>query len=148
MAKRENRRVGDYLKELHLTEGRATGFPKIYDAMQKNGSPKPHFETDEDRTYFLARLPVHPKMKERGQAGGEVKGKAKEKSLNDTERAILEFLEKGPSSSEELANELGLKSRSGFFKRTLRGLMKDGFIEYLYPESPRHPEQKYVLKRD
>ena len=28
-----NRRVGDFLKELQLREGRATGFPKIYKAM-------------------------------------------------------------------------------------------------------------------
>jgi len=144
-----NRRIGDFLKELQLTEGRATGFPKIYDAMKRNGSPDPKFETDEERNYFLAVLPVHPDMDKRGQAGGEakgeVRGEATEKSLNDTERAILKLLEKGPSSAEELANELGLKSRSGFFTRTLRGLMKDGFIEYKYPESPRHPDQKYRL---
>jgi predicted HTH transcriptional regulator len=55
-----NRRIGDFLKELQLTEGRATGFPKIYDAMKRNGSPEPRFETDHERSYFLAVLPVHP----------------------------------------------------------------------------------------
>src|SRR5690625_7733563 len=54
-----NRRIGDFLKELQLTEGRATGFPKIYDAMKRNGSPEPGFETDDVRTYFLAVLHVH-----------------------------------------------------------------------------------------
>ena len=57
-----NRRIGDFLKELQLTEGRATGFPKIYDAMKRNGSPEPTFETDDERTYFLAVLPVHPEV--------------------------------------------------------------------------------------
>ena len=42
-----NRRIGDFLKELRLTEGRGTGFPTIYDAMADNGSPKPTFDTDE-----------------------------------------------------------------------------------------------------
>jgi hypothetical protein len=28
--------------------------------MEKNGSPLPHFETDDDRTYFLCTLPAHP----------------------------------------------------------------------------------------
>jgi len=55
-----NRRIGDFLKELHLTEGRATGIPKIRIAMKKNGSPEPVFETDEDKTYFLTRLSIHP----------------------------------------------------------------------------------------
>lgn len=63
-----NRRIGDFLKELQLTEGRATGFPKIYDSMKRNGSPEPRFQTDDDRTYFLALLPVHPEVKTRGQA--------------------------------------------------------------------------------
>jgi len=90
-------------------------------------------------------------MKERGQAGGEakgeVRGKAVKKGLNDTEKAIFDQLQEGESSAEELAKKIGLKSRSGFFTRTLRGLIKDGFIEYIYPESPRHPDQKYKLKK-
>ena len=39
-------------QELHLTEGRNTGFKKILDALEANGAPKPEFETDEDRSYF------------------------------------------------------------------------------------------------
>ncbi|MCX6349456.1 MAG: transcriptional regulator, partial [Candidatus Aureabacteria bacterium] len=58
-----NRRVGEFLKELDLTEGRATGIPKILRAMRANGSPKPVFETDDDRASFVIRLPVHPQAK-------------------------------------------------------------------------------------
>lgn len=29
------------------------------DALEANGSPKPEFETDEDRSYFITRLFVH-----------------------------------------------------------------------------------------
>lgn len=54
-----NRRIGDFLKELHLTEGRNTGFKKILDALEANGSPKPEFETDDDHSYFISRLFVH-----------------------------------------------------------------------------------------
>jgi len=32
-----NRRIGDFLKELKLTEGKATGFPVIRDQMAKKG---------------------------------------------------------------------------------------------------------------
>lgn len=34
-----NRRIGDFLKEMHLTEGRSTGIPKIRRAIKRNGSP-------------------------------------------------------------------------------------------------------------
>lgn len=54
-----NRRIGDFLKELHLTEGRNTGFKKILNALEANGSPKPEFETDDDHSYFISRLFVH-----------------------------------------------------------------------------------------
>ena len=56
-----NRRIGEFLKELDLTEGRSTGVPKILRAMKKNGSPMPTFETDDERTYFLVKLPIHQK---------------------------------------------------------------------------------------
>ena len=41
-----NQRIGDYLKELHLTEGRNAGFGKILRALERNGSPLPEFITD------------------------------------------------------------------------------------------------------
>jgi ATP-dependent DNA helicase RecG len=58
-----NRRIGEFLKELDLTEGRSTGVPKILRTMENNGSPPPEFESDEDRTHFLIRLPVHERAK-------------------------------------------------------------------------------------
>ncbi len=53
-----NRRIGDFLKELHLTEGKGTGIPKIRRAMKNNGSDEPIFETDDARSYFLVTLQV------------------------------------------------------------------------------------------
>lgn len=54
-----NRRIGAFLKELHMTEGRSTGFPKIYGAVKRNDSPMPTFETDDHNSYFLATIPIH-----------------------------------------------------------------------------------------
>ena len=51
--------TGDILKELHLAEGRNTGFGKILRALEVNGSPKPEFETDDDHSYFISRFFVH-----------------------------------------------------------------------------------------
>jgi ATP-dependent DNA helicase RecG len=39
-----NRRIGEFLKELDLTEGRCTGIPTIRRAMAENGSPPPRFQ--------------------------------------------------------------------------------------------------------
>lgn len=52
-----NRRLGDFLKELDLTEGRATGIPTIQKALRNNGSMAATIDTDDDRTYFLITIP-------------------------------------------------------------------------------------------
>ena len=70
-----NRRIGDILKELHLTEGRNTGFGKILSALEENGSPKPEFETDEGHNYFITRLFIHKAFMKQGQKGAEVDSK-------------------------------------------------------------------------
>jgi ATP-dependent DNA helicase RecG len=57
--KYRNRRIGEFLKELHLTEGRATGIPTILKALADNGSPAPMFETDDERTYFKTSFFIH-----------------------------------------------------------------------------------------
>jgi ATP-dependent DNA helicase RecG len=60
-----NRRLGEFLKELELTEGRATGIPTILKTLQENGSPVPRFTSDEDRTFFEVELFIHPAFKEK-----------------------------------------------------------------------------------
>lgn len=55
-----NRRIGEFLKELRLAEARGTGIPKVFRAMNQNGSPEPRFDFDDERTYFRITLPVHP----------------------------------------------------------------------------------------
>ena len=59
-----NRRIGEFLKELRLAEGRMTGLPNIFAAMRANGSPDPRFDFDEGRTYFRGTLPAHPEYVE------------------------------------------------------------------------------------
>jgi ATP-dependent DNA helicase RecG len=65
--KYRNRRIGEFLKELHLTEGRGTGVPTILKQLKQNGSPEPVFETDEDRVYFKTTLVIHEDFKDIGQ---------------------------------------------------------------------------------
>jgi len=54
-----NRRLGEYLKELDMTEGRSTGIPTIQNELKKNGSPRAIVVTDDDRTFFRITIPCH-----------------------------------------------------------------------------------------
>ncbi|MCY4261426.1 MAG: putative DNA binding domain-containing protein [Rhodobacteraceae bacterium] len=55
-----NRRIGEFLKDLKLAEGRLTGIPRVFQSMRRNESPQPVFDFDENRSYFRATLPAHP----------------------------------------------------------------------------------------
>ena len=88
-----NRRIGDILKELHLTEGRNTGFGKILSALEENGSPKPEFETDEGHNYFITRLFIHKAFMKQGQKGAEVGQKGVEVRQKGAKKGIERSLE-------------------------------------------------------
>ena len=59
-----NRRLGEFLKELDLIEGRATGIPTIQNKLKANSSSKATIETDEEKTYFQIDIPCHPEFLE------------------------------------------------------------------------------------
>ena len=102
-----NRRIGDFLKELDLTEGRSTGIPKIRTAMIDNGSPEPEFHTDDDRTHFLTVLPANMEAYEdetetQGitESGGPIGGAMPD--LNERQKKAIEYVkEHGKISNGE-----------------------------------------------
>ncbi len=137
-----NRRIGEFLKELDLTEGRCTGIPKIQAAMERNGSPEPRFSTDDGRTHFLVELPVHPEF-----AGMLAHDEAHDGSsdLNDTARRIVQILAERTSSVPEIVEALGQNSLSGGIKLALNQLQELGLISLTIPDKPRSKNQKRQL---
>ena len=79
-----NRRIGEFLKELGLAEGRLSGLPKVFRAMEENGSPAPRFDFDDQRTFFQATLPAHPEY----GALSALRDAAHLRALGETEEAI------------------------------------------------------------
>ena len=70
-----NRRIGSFLKELGLTEGKGTGIPIIYKALKDNGSPNPIFDTDSpNRSFFVVEFPISPDFRDDGRVIGGVIG--------------------------------------------------------------------------
>lgn len=131
-----NRRIGEFFKELDLTEGRSTGIPKILREMAVNGSPEPKFESDEDRSFNLVRLPIHPGAK---TAFVEVTPQV----TDPVKRLLLGLV--GEMGRGELMEALKLKDRMYFSREYLVPALKAGVIEMMHPESPNSPTQKYRL---
>jgi ATP-dependent DNA helicase RecG len=125
-----NRRVGDFLRELHLTEGRATGLPKIRRAMQTNGSPAPVFSMDETHSFFLTILPVHSGFVTR--------------VLTTRELQILRFCQQ-PRSRKEILTHIGLGSSPANSIRYIAPLLEAGYLQFTLPDSPKSIRQAYIL---
>lgn len=83
-----NRRLGDFLKELDLTEGRSTGVPTIQAKLVENGSPRAIFETTDDRLTFLVTIPVHEGCKKSSEIAPESSEKGSDTSTKSSERSL------------------------------------------------------------
>lgn len=118
-----NRRIGEFLKEMHLTEGRNTGFRKILNALEQNGSPKPIFETDPERLSFCTTLLIHPYFLHQDKGGnGTVNDTLK---LSETEQAVLSYIMyNNQATIDEIASAVS-KSKSTIY-RTIRHLKANG----------------------
>lgn len=147
-----NRRIGDFLKELKMVEGRNTGIPLIVRAMQSNGSGLPVFKTDEDRSFFRVILPIHPAFLNNQKAnendGNKEKVIAMRRSREEVRRLVLAILEqKDKLSMGELAAELGYARLNNTLRSVVKELREDGEVSYLYPDKPNSRKQKICLNK-
>ncbi len=138
-----NRRIGDFLKELKLAEGRNTGIPTILYAMKDNGSPMPVIKTDQYRTYFKMILPIHNGFKTKVTE----KPKKNRRKNGSIKIEILDLLaNNGAMSSSQLANALGYNSIPGSLIKAIKELLSEEKIEYTIPEQPNSSYQRLRIK--
>lgn len=143
-----NRRIGDFLKELDIVEGRNTGVPLIVSSMKNNGSGLPIFETDEERSYFLTLLPVHPYfLKEPDTIVHEQAEKdSSRRTRDELHGLIIQLLkEQGNLSTNEIAVALGYRRLTNTLRAVVSEMLKTGEVVYLYPEKPKSRNQKICL---
>jgi ATP-dependent DNA helicase RecG len=134
-----NRRIGEFLKELELTEGRSTGVPKILKAMVANGSLPPVFETDDDRAAYVIRLPVHPLARPLEGATDAVTPE-----VTPEVGRVIAALE-GEMSRHDLQAALDLKDAKHFREAYLQPALASGTVEMTLPDAPRSSKQRYRL---
>ncbi len=140
-----NRRIGEFLKELELSEGRNTGIPTIQKAMADNGSPPVRFETDEDRTYLLVRLPLRSAPEPEKTNEGEVALPPVSDPVSDPVSRILRVLSEGALPPAVIQRKLGIKHRPTFRKNYLRPALAQELVEMTLPDKPSSSLQKYSL---
>lgn len=147
-----NRRIGDFLKELDIVEGRNTGVPLIISSMENNGSGLPVFETDEERSYFMVTLPIHPLFINRTNETEHDDFQKRiplRRKRDDLRSQVLELLrQNGNMSSGEIATSLGYKKVSNTLRDIINNLLASGEVVYLYPDKPNSRNQKICIKKE
>ena len=165
-----NRRIGEFLKELDLAEGRSTGVPKILRAMRRNGSPAPVFECDENRTWFRVRLPAHEQVdletsgpdtgqvtvQDTDQVTGQdnlleikhitpdalqVAGQDTGQVTDQVEQLVAVL--RGEMGRAQLQEVLKLVGRAHFIAAYLKPALATGLIEMTLPDKPTSRHQRY-----
>ena len=156
-----NRRLGEYLKELDLTEGRSTGIPTIQNELKENGSPRAIVVTDEERTFFRITIPCHElagniiadiaskddsqKGSQKSSQKGSQKDSQKSSQKNQNSQMIMDMIRLNPDvTTSDMAEKIGISRRSiakitnklqaeGVIRRV--GARKDGHWEVLDSEN-------------
>ena len=166
--KYRNRRLGEFLKELGLTEGRATGIPTIQKKLRENGSAAATIETNEERSFFLIDIPCHPDFvgddlsqvvsqvtsqvehlnnevfnTELSQVVSQVVSQVKGADLEQVVEVFIS-LQKAMSMAE-LMQMFRQVNRTRFKRTCLDILIKTGLATPTVPDKPNSRFQKYVL---
>lgn len=116
-----NRRIGDFLKELKLIEGRNTGFPNAKKALRENGSNELSFIMDEDRSFLSVVIPVHDKFLD--------------KKEDTYENKILGILKQEELSLTELALKMGYKGISAKLRNSVNSLIRQKRVFYILDDN-------------
>ncbi len=123
-----NRRLGDFLKEMGLTEGRSTGIPTIQEELVKNGSPRATIETNDERNFINVFIPVH-------EGCGDIvelnvtKDVTKDVTKELTERQIIivSLIRKNPEITiPEMSLKMNVTTRT--IKRDISALVDMGIL--------------------
>ncbi|PKP46054.1 MAG: transcriptional regulator [Bacteroidetes bacterium HGW-Bacteroidetes-12] len=167
-----NRKIGGFLKELKLTEGRGTGLPIIHSSMEENGSPPPVFETDENNAYFLSIIPIHPltesilgsRNKSKGDEDkaniisslnkintylslsvSELRDKDRDAIKDRVNTSIIKVLQycKEPKSSDEIFEKIGLYKNTKNHNHHIKPLIEINWLNQTIPDKPTSKYQKY-----
>lgn len=137
----KNRRLGDYLKELELTEGRGTGIPTIQKELRDNGSTPAILETDEGRSYFLIDIPCHPEFQ-----SGQLEEIYIEDKLKEVVKRVLTALSEKEMSRSEILGMIEVPDNWYYKGIYLNPLLSNKLIKSSQ-EKKKSPKQSYMITR-
>ena len=131
-----NPKIGEFFKEIDLSEKKSTGISKILRELKRNGSPLPEFETDVDRTYMITTIRIHERFETENKNFGQKNDRSLTEVLTEVltkknyEKVLplLKYLEKNGKITPQVAEMVIKKSKSTTY-RYLTMLVETGYVE-------------------
>ena len=140
VSKIRNPVIARVFRELNLIEQWGSGVPRIFRETKKSGFPEPSITELGLRVRFVFPLAKKIGVGDRAPMGAQLRARSGAQS-----QAILMALSDTPLSAAELMAVIGLETKTGAFKRSIKDLLGHGLIEYTIPEKPSSRLQKYRL---
>ena len=131
-----NPKIGEFFKEIDLSEKKSTGISKILRELKRNGSPLPEFETDADRTYMITTIKIHESFEfekenfcqKNDRSLTEVLTEVLSKKNYEKILPIAIYLDEHKEITPQKAQTIVKKSKSTVY-RYLSMLVETGFVE-------------------
>lgn len=127
-----NPKIGEFFKEIDLSEKKSTGISKILRALERNGYPLPEFETDADRTYMITTIKIREGFTLENKNFGQKNGRSLTEVLTEKNYkkvfSIVDYLDKNMEITPQIAQTIVKKSKSTTY-RYLSMLVKTGYVE-------------------
>lgn len=140
--------IARIFRELGLVEQWGSGVKRIFAEAQEQGLPEPQI------TEIATGVRLSIRLRERVSVAGPEKQareqvntpRAQSEAQSEAQSdQILALLASAPLSANELVTRLGLKSKTGAFKRAIKRLLEAGLIEYTLPDTVQSRLQKYRI---
>jgi predicted HTH transcriptional regulator len=129
-------------------ERMGTGTGDIIRLCKEKGLKAPEFIQEEDFRTIIWRTPNKAEKElntpqATGEVSGEATGEVSGEVAEEIKRVVLVLNEE--LKRLEIQNKLGLKSDDYFRVNYILPALESGYIELTFPESPKHPNQRYRL---
>ncbi|PAX16791.1 AAA family ATPase [Vandammella animalimorsus] len=134
--------IARVFRELQLIEQWGSGVRRIFADAAEQGLPEPVIT--EIATGLRLSIYLREPMQVDRQSPESLGAQSEAQSEAQSDR-VLQLLTAGPSSANALALGLGLKTKTGALKRTIKALVEQGLIAYTVPNKPDSRLQQYRL---
>lgn len=133
--------IANVLYKSTVLESWGRGIKLMVDECRRVGIPAPEFHSDGGFVWVV----FHYTRTVAGHHPSTTQVPPKHRPSTAQVENLIEIIGDGTYSVSEMMEKLQLNNRRYFTKEYLKAAITEGFVELLYPDSPRHPKQKYSL---